>query len=425
MQCFSIIAANIPGHFVGTAPKASFFLYRSEDAATEYPIEEHNWVCAAERVDSAGGDIISSSLGYTTFDNAAFNHSHSDLNGNTTMASIGADLAAKKGILVLNAAGNEGNDSWRFISTPADADSILAVGAVNSAGVVGSFSSYGPSADGQVKPDVASVGVGTIHQASNNNIGAGNGTSYACPNLAGLVTCLWQGFPELNNMTIIDAVKRSGSTYTTPNDRVGYGIPDMKKAVLHLLKSFATSEVQLAGCSPILSWTSKDIVGMRYEIERKAPGEDTFSKIAEQTATGQTFSSQIYHYQDQSPFTQAGSVSYRILQVIDTATLSFSADYIDTATVSINSLCLVGQVSLAPNPATNQLTIKISIPNAIPELQVQISNSLGQVVKELTYSKPVGTVSLPLLVTDLPSGKYFVTLYNKGKKIIVKELVKL
>jgi len=425
MQCFSIIAANIPGQFVGTAPKSNFLLYRSEDAASEYPIEEHNWVCAAERVDSIGGDVISSSLGYTTFDNASYNHSYSDLNGNTTMAAIGADLAAKKGILVLNSAGNEGNDNWRFISTPADADSILAVGAVNAAGIVGAFSSYGPSADGQVKPDVASVGVGTIHQAANNSIGVGNGTSYACPNLAGLVTCLWQGFPEFNNMTIIDAVKRSGSTYTSPNDRIGYGIPDMKKAVLYLLEGFVASDAKLTGCTPELTWTSKDIAGMRYEIERKAPGENFFTKIGEQAATGSTFSTQTYRFEDHLPFTQVGLASYRIRQVIDTTVSSLSAHYIDTVSVNISGLCATGQITIVPNPAINQASILITHPEALPELEIRISNSAGQLVKRIAYNKPAGPVSLPIFITDLSSGKYFITVYNKGQKLKVQELIKL
>ena len=115
---------------MGTAPKASFYLFRSEDAASEYPIEEHNWVCAAERVDSAGGDVISSSLGYNNFNDPALNHKYNDMNGHTTMAAIGANLAANKGILVVNAAGNEGSSPWKYILTPADADSVLAVGAV-------------------------------------------------------------------------------------------------------------------------------------------------------------------------------------------------------------------------------------------------------------------------------------------------------
>jgi serine protease AprX len=424
MQCLSVIAANIPGQFVGTAPKAHFFLYRSEDVRSEYPIEEHNWVVAAERVDSAGGDVISSSLGYTTFDNPAYNHSYADMNGNTTIASIGADLAAKKGILVLNAAGNDGNNGWKYIATPADADSILTVGAVNTSGVVGAFSSYGPSADGQIKPDVASVGVGTVLQG-NNVIATGNGTSFACPNLAGLATCLWQGFPEYNNIFIANVIRRSGHLFSTPNDRIGYGIPDMKKAVMLLLKEFASSSVVVQGCTPVISWKSKDITGMKYEIERKANGEALFTKIGEQKALGSTFSTQTYQFKDGNPFTQSGTISYRIRQVIDTATASFSADYIDTSSTSISSLCTINQITIAPNPAAAQVTIQITILEAILDLQIQFTNILGQEVKRVTYNKPAGSTIFPISIHVLPSGKYFVTVYNKKEKLYTQELIKL
>jgi serine protease AprX len=300
MYCFSIIAANIPGQFIGTAPKANFFLYMTEDVYSEYPIEEHNWVCGAERVDSAGGYVISSSLGYYLFD-APLQHldyTYANMNGNTTMAAIGADLAAKKGILVVNAAGNEGGSSWNYIITPADGDSVLAVGAVNTSGVPGGFSSYGPSADGQVKPDVASVGVGTIIQYTNNTIGGGNGTSFACPNMAGLATCLWQGFPEVNNMKIVDVLKRSADKYTSPDNRVGYGIPDMKKATLLLLNELATSNAKLVNCGVGLEWTSKDIAGMKYEIERKLPGQNNFLKIGERLPTGTVFTNRTHQFSD-------------------------------------------------------------------------------------------------------------------------------
>ncbi|RYF84520.1 MAG: peptidase S8, partial [Chitinophagaceae bacterium] len=250
MQCFSVIAANIPGQFVGTAPKANFYLFRSEDASSEYPIEEHNWVCAAERVDSAGGDLISSSLGYSIdMSNPVFNHTYAEMNGNTTIAARGADLAAKKGILVGNSAGNDGgNSAYHFISTPADGDSVMAVGAVTTGGAVAGFTSYGPSADGQVKPDVASVGVNTIVQTTGNTIGTNNGTSFACPNMVGVATCLWQGFQEFNNMRILQALRQSGSKATAPDDRIGYGIPDVKKAVLILLKDFSTASVTPSAC---------------------------------------------------------------------------------------------------------------------------------------------------------------------------------
>ena len=121
-------------------------------------------------------------------------------------------------MIVVVAAGNEGTSAWHFITTPADADSVVAVGAVNTSGVIGSFSSYGPSSDGRVKPDVASVGVGTALSSTTGTIITGNGTSFATPNMAGLITCLWQAFPEFTNMEIIQAVEKSSSIYNAPDD---------------------------------------------------------------------------------------------------------------------------------------------------------------------------------------------------------------
>ena len=230
MQCFSIIAGNIPGQLVGSCPKASYFLYRTEDVSSESPVEEQYWVAAAERADSIGVDVITTSLGYSTFDNPVFNHNYADMNGNTTLIANAADLAAKKGILVLVAAGNEGNKTWHFIITPADADSVLTVGAVDASGTPAAFSSYGPTRDGRIKPAVASVGVATALSSPVGAISAGNGTSFATPNLAGLVTCLWQAFPEFSNMDIIQAVERSSSIYNNPDDRIGYGIPNFRIA---------------------------------------------------------------------------------------------------------------------------------------------------------------------------------------------------
>jgi len=235
MYCFSIIACNWPGQLVGSCPKANFYLYRTEDVATEYLIEEQNWIAAAERADSIGVDVFSTSLGYTTFDNASFNHTYADMNGNTTMISRASDFASKKGIIVVTAAGNEGSGTWHWISAPSDADSCIAVGAVSSTGAVAGFSGFGPSSDGQIKPTVASLGVSTAIAGVSNTPASGNGTSFATPNLAGLVTCLWQAFQDFTNMEIIEAVKKSCPTYSTPNDRIGYGIPNFRKAYEDLL----------------------------------------------------------------------------------------------------------------------------------------------------------------------------------------------
>ncbi len=230
MECFSIIASNLPDQLIGSGNKAHYLLYRSEDAGSESPLEEQNWIAAAERSDSAGADVITTSLGYNLFDNPQFDYTYQDMNGRTSMIARAASMAARKGMIVLAAAGNEGNVPWHYIISPADADSILSVGAVNTSGVVGSFSSYGPSSDGRVKPTVASVGVGTYLSSPNGTIIRGNGTSFATPNLAGLVTCLWQAFPEFTNMEIIESVKKSSSIYLSPNNRIGYGIPNFRLA---------------------------------------------------------------------------------------------------------------------------------------------------------------------------------------------------
>jgi serine protease AprX len=340
MNCFSIIGANIPGQFIGKAPKASFWLYQTEDNASEYPIEELNWSCGAERADSSGADVISTSLGYNTFDNASLNHTYSDMNGNITTCAIAADLAAKKGLMVFAANGNEGNGPWHFLITPADGDSVVAVGAVNSSGVIGSFSSYGPSSDNQIKPDLASVGVNALIQNTNNTVGTGNGTSFACPNMAGMGTCLWQGFPEFNNMKILRAMQQAGSKAANPDDRVGYGIPNMKLAFANLLIDFATSTSTGDTCTANINWTSKDIRAMKYEIERKLPGQSVYSKVGElNPQAGDSLSTHSYQFINTVISSAAGIVSYRIRQIIDTTTATFMAVYIDTTNITITGSC--------------------------------------------------------------------------------------
>jgi serine protease AprX len=432
MECFSAIAANLPGQFVGTAPKSNFYLFRTEDAATEYPVEEFNWVCGAERVDSLGGDVISSSLGYTTFDAPLTSQSHSygDMNGNTTMAAIGADLAAKKGILVVNAIGNDGTNAWHYLSTPADADSVMAVGAVTATGAVASFSSYGPSSDGQVKPDVASVGAGTIIQFPNNAIGGGNGTSFACPNLAGLTTCLWQGFPEFNNMHIINAVRQAGSKASSPDDRLGYGIPDVKKALTNLLMEFATASGTVSNCTATIQWTSKDVSSMKYEIERKLPGQTSFTKLTEANGTGTVFGTRpSYQYQDLLSGVNPGTISYRIRQVIDTSAAGLTSVYIDTVTVNLQAACVqadVTEVVIAPNPAHDHLTVRVTTPDASSNIVIRIFNSTGQLMASLNKSKLAGTAFFEnISLVRFAKDKYYVSVYDNNKLIATKELIKL
>lgn len=432
MQCFSVIAANIPGQFVGAAPKASFYLFRSEDPFSEYPIEEHNWVCAAERADSAGSDLISSSLGYSDgMSNPSFNHTYAEMNGNTTIAARGADLAAKKGLLVANSAGNDGGGSFNYIATPADGDSVMAVGAVTVNGVPAGFSSYGPSFDGQVKPDVASVGVATVVQTTGNTVGASNGTSFSCPNMAGLAACLWQGFKEFNNIRILDALRQAGSKASAPDDRVGYGIPDVRKATMMLLKDFATASVTNNGCKNTLTWKSKDVSSMRYEIERRLPGETDFTKIGERQGTGNDFAAPRNHsFSDSLVNISAGEVTYRIRQVIDTATAGFTADIIGTTSVNVATTCTAtaptnDEIILMPNPANKLFSVKLTTNYAIPNLIIRVIDANGKTIMLEKRGKSAGTAKFDFPAHALSSGKYFVSLFNNDKHLGTRELLKL
>ena len=230
--CLSVIASNIPGTIVGSATAARFWLFRTEDVYTEYPVEEQNWAAAAEMADSVGADMISTSLGYSYFDDPAFDHNYQQRNGNTAISTIAADYAAKKGMIVTVSAGNSGNsgNELKFVSCPADADSVLTVGATTMSGVIAGFSCWGPNAAGKVKPNIVSVGQGTICAAPDGSLVALNGTSLSNPNMAGLVACLWQAFPEFTNMEIIDAIQKSSHKFNNPDDRYGYGIPNFRIA---------------------------------------------------------------------------------------------------------------------------------------------------------------------------------------------------
>lgn len=230
----SILAAKEEGSLVGSAPDANYLLLRTEDAASEQLIEEYNWIAAAEYADSIGADIISVSLGYTEYDNESWSYSNNDLDGRTAPISIAATIAASRGILVLTAAGNNGNDSNPKISTPADADSILTIGATNSAGEYASFSSIGYSADGRVKPDIVTQGEATWFQGGDGQFGSGNGTSFSTPIASGLAACLWQANPQMNNMEILQAIQESGSQFENPDEYLGYGLPDFAAANLAL-----------------------------------------------------------------------------------------------------------------------------------------------------------------------------------------------
>jgi serine protease AprX len=229
MSVLSVICANVPGTITGTAPKADFALIRTEDASTEYIVEELYWAAGAEYADSIGADIINVSLGYTDYDIPQWSHNNEVFDGNTTWISRAANIAAEKGILLVVAAGNNGNSTPPNLGAPADSYNVLSIGALRADSVYANFSSRGPTADGRYKPDIMSVGQGTFLQ-QNGYVGFGSGTSFSSPVISGLSACLWQANPNATNFEILDAIKASANLFLNPNDSMGYGIPDFYTA---------------------------------------------------------------------------------------------------------------------------------------------------------------------------------------------------
>ena len=231
---WSCLAANDTFNFIGTAPSAKYVLLRSEDATTEFPVEEFYWAISAEYADSIGADIISSSLGYNEFDHDKYNYEQKHLDGKTTWITQAANLASKKGLFVINSAGNEGDNAWKQIAFPGDANDVITVGAVDKKQRFAGFSSIGLTADGRIKPDLMALGENVTIASEMGSIYEGDGTSYSCPILAGGIACLWPLIKNNNATQIINWLHMSGSNYYKPNKYFGYGVPN-----LYLVYQFA------------------------------------------------------------------------------------------------------------------------------------------------------------------------------------------
>ena len=280
MYVLSLIAGYVKDSLNGAAPDARFVLARTENAVGEKHIEEFNWIRALEWADSIGVDIIHSSLGYSEFDSLEGNYTYKDMDGQSTIITRAAEMAFKRGIFITNSAGNEGQKPWHYITAPCDGKNVLCIGAVDSFGRHAKFSSYGPSADGRVKPDVVAMGKDVTIIGTNNIMRRGSGTSFSGPLIAGFVACLKQSFPAVSNSILLDAIRRSGHLYKTPNDSMGYGIPNITRAdSLVRLKlsvpSFAKPKFKVSPnpCSSVLNLETDieirslkiaDLIGKQY-----------------------------------------------------------------------------------------------------------------------------------------------------------------
>lgn len=280
-EVLSVMAAHLPDSYVGGAYKANYFLYLTEDVTSEYRIEEYNWTFAAERADSAGVDVINSSLGYTEFDDPSMDYQTNDLNGSTAIVTQAARKAIERGMVVVVSAGNEGSSAWKFITPPADAVGILAVGSVTNTGTLSGFSSKGPTSDNRIKPDVVALGSGTSVIKASGSIGTTSGTSVASPLVASLVAGVIQAYPYLSASEIYEAIRMTASQAKTPDNSLGYGVPNFI-AIRNYIDSLQDT--------PLISVFPNPVTGSSFSITLKelddAPVQITIydsrgSKVAE------------------------------------------------------------------------------------------------------------------------------------------------
>lgn len=282
----SVLAGYLPGSIEGTAQGADYLLLKTEDVDSESPCEEDFWAAGAEFADSAGADIISSSLGYYNFDDPDMNYKYSDLDGKRAFVTRAANVAAAKGILVINSAGNERAQEWKYIIFPADGINVIAAGAVDGNNLIATFSSAGPTSDGRIKPDNVTMGVSVPVQVHETTVGRSNGTSFSCPVLSGMAACLMQSVPQARNKEIIEVLHTSSDRFNSPDSLYGYGIPDMITALTKLQDIYVKTpdDEIIAGPNP----TSGD-----FELTFREPPENMTIEIV--SISGKTIFRKEYH----------------------------------------------------------------------------------------------------------------------------------
>lgn len=403
----SIIGGFKEGQLIGPAYGSNFILAKTENTDSETPVEEDNWVAGVEWADSIGVDVTSTSLGYLDYDFPYTSYTWQDMDGNTAIITIAADLAAGKGIVVVNSAGNNGTSTHNTLGAPADGDSVFTIGAVTSSGTRSSFSSVGPTFDGRIKPDLMAMGSNVFHASSfGNTYSSGSGTSFSCPLAAGVCALILQKNPSLTPMEVLDALRSTATRSNNPDNQYGWGIINALNAINLIplpveLTSFSAN--YLEGVVKLKWVTATETNNYGFEVERKTDNSN-YESIGFVQGGGSSTNRLTYNFVDNNLL--SNKYYYRLKQV----DFDGSVEYSNEVQVEIDGLNDFKLYQNYPNPFNPSTNIKYTIPkNSF--VKITLHDILGNEIRTLVNQNvQPGTYQITLDGSGLASGMYFVRL---------------
>jgi len=380
---FSTIGGYKDSTLIGGAFGASFYLAKTEDIRSETHVEEDNYAAALEWMEQKGVKLTTSSLGYSDFDASTYSYTYKDMDGKSTIVTKAAELAFKRGVLTITAAGNEGNSSWYYITAPADGINTLGIGAVDVNGLVAGFSSRGPSYDGRIKPDISAQGI-NVYSAYAYTFSGYNyldGTSLAAPLAASSAALLFSVYPGITNVQARAILQKTASIYTSPNNDIGYGIVSAENAVSYPVYITANYEVTISKTFLNNDIVDENSIVLNYSLDRGR----SYSSV-------QLNKQNNYYYQYGFP---AGSVVYFYYTYKNTGDQnSYNAPSSGAYMFSSNDISLVSKENIVsdilsnnyPNPFNEKTKIEYYADNT-QTIELTIYNVLGQKVKTLFNGK--------------------------------------
>ncbi len=419
-QTLSAIGGFQEGELIGPAFGSSYILAKTENTDSETPVEEDNWIAALEWADSIGVDVTTTSLGYLDFDPPYQGYTWQDMDGNTALITIAADLAVGLGIVVVNSAGNQGfNSQHNTLMAPADGDSVIAVGAVNSSGQRSSFSSVGPTVDGRIKPDLMAMGSSVYVASPYSSTGytTSSGTSFSCPLLAGAVALLLSADSTLTPMEIQDMLKQTSSKSGNPDNLMGWGIINTLDAInlIPVPVELTLFTGEYSNGAVRLEWkTATETNNFGFEVQKRYENT-SYEKVGFVEGNGTTTNRITYNFEDAN--IESGRVYYRLKQI------DFNGDfeYSNEIMIDIPELSSYQLFQNYPNPFNPSTLIKYSVPQQ-SKIVIALYDIIGNKIKTLYDGiQQAGVHQLTLNASDLPSGIYFVSMtaadFSKAIKI--------